>query len=382
MMLVKYDIRVAVAAAVMLWPMAVGALVIEVSNPLDFARDCEIVEVDAGLLPASPFVIRGVDGKEVPWQKTHDGKVVFPADVAAKGVSRYTLSEGIPSVVDTVTYGRIFPERLDDMSWENDWAAYRAYGPALQRTGERGYGYDVWTKSTSRPVLEKRYYDHMHRNLSFHADHGEGMDVYEVGQTLGGGTAALLDSEGRIVWPWCYERYEILDNGPLRFSVRLDYDGNPTRETRVISLDAGSPLNHVVVCWPDAQTGASAVFGFPLHRPVDADGAYTVGSYETQGIIAYADPTQGPVAENGEIFLGALTLDPDAVSVTSLFTEPKGNAVGQLLEKVPVGEGKAISYWFGSSWSKGKTPTFEEWTKLLERKLRMLRTPLVVKIKK
>ena len=58
----------------------------------------------------------------------------------------YTIAEGTPQPVDVVACGRQYPERLDDVAWENDRAAYRAYGPALQEKGERAFGYDIWTK--------------------------------------------------------------------------------------------------------------------------------------------------------------------------------------------------------------------------------------------
>ncbi len=69
------------------------------------------------------------------------------------------------------------------------------------------------------------------------------------------GTAALLDSAGNIVYPYCYESYEILDNGPLRFTVSLRYaplsvDGDSAViEERMISLDKGSWLNRTSVTY-------------------------------------------------------------------------------------------------------------------------------------
>ena len=51
-----------------------------VSNPLPQPRT-EMVEVEASSLPVAPFVIRDSRGSELPWQLTHDGKVIFPATV-------------------------------------------------------------------------------------------------------------------------------------------------------------------------------------------------------------------------------------------------------------------------------------------------------------
>lgn len=81
------------------------------------------------------------------------------------------------------------------------------YGPALQATGERAFGYDVWVKSVREPVVEARYAselnpetmeqiaklkktnpqaaDELYRSVSYHVDHGNGLDCYKVGPTLG-----------------------------------------------------------------------------------------------------------------------------------------------------------------------------------------------------
>ncbi|MBR3074647.1 MAG: DUF4861 family protein [Bacteroidales bacterium] len=104
-----------------------------------------------------------------------------------------------------VACGEIRADRLDDLIWENEYSGYRAFGPALQARGETAYGYDVFTKSVARPVMHERYEKALGpERLSFHHDHGDGMDSYGVGPTPGCGTAALVDTAG-IVYPWCWE---------------------------------------------------------------------------------------------------------------------------------------------------------------------------------
>ena len=63
----------------------------------------------------------------------------------------------------------------------------------------------------------------LQRAISYHIDHGYGMDCYAVGPTLGCGTAALMQGD-TIIYPYCYRTQEILDNGPLRFTVKLEFD--------------------------------------------------------------------------------------------------------------------------------------------------------------
>ena len=42
------------------------------------------------------------------------------------------------------------------------------------------------------------------KELSYHIDHGHGMDCYAVGPTLGAGVAALMVDDS-IIYPWCYK---------------------------------------------------------------------------------------------------------------------------------------------------------------------------------
>ena len=109
---------------------------------------------------------------------------------------------------------------MDDFIWENDKAGYRTYGPAMQKQGERVFGYDVFTKSVERPVMKDRFDKALYGNpkISFHIDHGDGMDAYGVGPILGCGADALVLENG-LVYPWCWTDYEILESGPLRFKV-------------------------------------------------------------------------------------------------------------------------------------------------------------------
>ena len=69
--------------------------------------------------------------------------LILPTSVKASSTATYTIKPGNPQPVDVISCGRVYPERVDDIAWENDRAAYRAYGPALQATGEKAYGYDV-----------------------------------------------------------------------------------------------------------------------------------------------------------------------------------------------------------------------------------------------
>ena len=111
--------------------------------------------------------------------------------------------------------------------------------------------------------------DELYKSVSYHVDHGNGLDCYKVGPTLGGGTAALMVND-TIVYPYCYKTFEVLDNGPLRFTVKLTYNplivnGDSVVETRLISLDAGSQLNKTVVTYDNLKETTPVVAGIVLH---------------------------------------------------------------------------------------------------------------------
>ncbi len=371
----------AVAAVI---PTAAAQSRIVVENALGTDRTGEIVETDASAITAGfgrDFVISAPDGTEVEWQITHDGKLIFPADVKASSKTIYSLSKGIPAKVTPKVYGRQFPERSDDMAWENDRAAYRAYGPTLQRSGERAFGYDIWTKCVDTLVLEQRFFDHNHRHLSFHEDHGKGMDVYAVGPTLGGGTAALISEKGDIVYPYCYKEYEVLDNGPLRFTVRLVY--NPLEvdadknvvETRLISLDRGSWLNKTTVRYDRLSAPATVAPGIVVHRHNPAGYLFSDDGH----VMSYADLTDNPDKGNGVIFVGAVMPEKADLTYTPL-PQRAGDAIGHILARTPYSPGTDFTYYWGSAWSKGGMPDQTVWQKTLERFSENLRTPLKVTV--
>ncbi|MDE5661411.1 MAG: DUF4861 domain-containing protein, partial [Muribaculaceae bacterium] len=159
----------------LLLPMALASCdsrhTIEVCNDSDIARNGEIAQVALSEIRKAvgqgSFVITDGESAEVPYQITYDSLVIFPATVAANSTVIYNVAPGVPSQVDTVACGAFYERRKDDLTWENDKAAYRAYGPALQASGERAFGYDVWTKSVGHPVVAKRSPDAFAKLASF-----------------------------------------------------------------------------------------------------------------------------------------------------------------------------------------------------------------------
>lgn len=385
---------------------------VTVTNPLAMERSNEMVEVSMetitnrlGLADTAQIVVLDADGQQVPYQITYDGKVIFPATIAANGAATYTIQTGTPKAFDVKACGKCYPERMDDMAWENDLVAFRAYGPALQAKGERGFGYDLFTKyNTTEPILEAMYAKELNketrakiaelkktdpkaaaelsRERSYHIDHGYGMDCYAVGPTLGAGVAALMVNDS-IIYPWCYKNQEILDNGPLRFTVKLEFTpltvkGDSTVvETRLITLDAGSHLNRTAVSYSNLKETLPIVAGIVLHEP---DGAVVADA--ANGYITYVDPTTGP--DNGKIFMGAAVPAVVKDAKTVLFSEQekkeRNNADGHVLAVSDYEPGSEYVYYWGFAWDKADIKTADAWNRYMADFAQKVRNPLTIKV--
>ena len=206
----KSKIFYALAFGLMLAPLSAdaGNVTITVSNS-DKVQRQELVEVSAqdvyaklGIKQGDKFIVKNALGQQVAYQVTYDGKLLIDASVRPGGTADFTVMPGEPKPMKTFVCGKQYPERVDDIAWENDRTAYRVYGPALQRTGEKAYGIDVWVKNTPDLEVEKRYATElsnhpkieelkkagktaeaveMEQETTYHFDHGYGLDCYKVG---------------------------------------------------------------------------------------------------------------------------------------------------------------------------------------------------------
>ena len=368
----------------------------------------EVVEIDAktvfeklAISGGRQFQVYNAVGQQVPYQITHDGKVLIDAAVRPNGTATFTIKKGTPNTFVNTCYGRMYPERVDDIAWENDRAAYRCYGPALQRTGERSFGNDVWVKNTPGLVVEQRYFIEdgskakiaalkqtdpaaakaLEMATTYHYDQGNGLDCYKVGPTLGCGTPALMLGDS-IVMPYCYKEYEILDNGPLRFSVRLVYNttsyktDNNVVENRILTLDKNSNFNKMTVWYDGLTVPADIASGISLHSE-DVDNVVLGKDF-----IQYADPTDNPKGQNFQIFVGALF--PNGVSETKkvMYANPVNGNAGHALGIVKDYKGgQKYTYYFGSAWSKYDCRTQAEWQERVNSALANIKTPLTVEVK-
>ena len=228
---------------------------------------------------------------------------------------------------------------------------------------------------------DKKAAQELANSISYHIDHGNGLDYYKVGPTLGAGTSALLSNDS-IVYPYCYKEYEILDNGPLRFTVKLVYnplkvkDNENIIETRLLSLDAGSQLNKITLSFANLNEPTPLVTGIVLHEPstdYQADAA--------NGYIAYADP-EDPT--NGQIFVGAVfpekLSDAKAVNFSEAEKKQRG-ADGHVLAYTTYAPGSEYTYYTGAGWSKWGFQNSTEWFNYVKEFAQKVKQPLQVTVK-
>ncbi len=409
---------------------------IVVNNPTA-AQRTELIEISmsdvkAKLAGATPkkgeaYIVKNKHGQQIGAQITHEGSLLIDASVRPHGSATYYVSIGKPYQQKVWATGALYKIRKDDIAWENDRCAYRVYGPALQKTGERSFGTDIWVKNTPDTVVYDRYIKDMNGNIqgdkidaqaralekqakaeknatqaaklkeqakalwakskevdittSFHLDHGNGLDPYRVGATLGLGAPGLMVGK-EMVLPYCYKTYRILDNGPLRFTVELTY--NPTQvgdmqnvvEHRIISLDKGSNFNKMTVWYDGLTTPTDFVTGFPIHEE-DTENKTLAKDY-----VSYADPTDNIEVNNSQVFVGVLF--PHGVDNTyyQLFDKKHDGATGHALGlKRALKNNEKYSYYFGAAWSKYDVRSYSEWQLRIQEYLSALKTPLQITLR-
>jgi len=257
--------------------------------------------------------------------------------------------------VQPKVFGRYVPERKDDFAWENEFAAWRMYGPALKAENPSN-GVDLWLKASPELVVDSFYYREHVLGLPYHINYGKGLDCYKVGHTCGaGGLIVLANGQTWIGGP--YDRWTILEQTTDKFVFRLEYDsllvdGHILQEAITITAEAGEPMNRAKVVLTGEYDGELLVGGgIYMHDTIDH---FEV--YEELGTVYYeedalSDKTAAKMnydfngsTSQGRIYLTVRT--PDA-TVTDIQD-------GNLIAVKPYSLGDTLTYFFGATWSEWK----------------------------
>jgi rhamnogalacturonyl hydrolase YesR len=270
-------------------------------------------------------------------------------------------------------HARLVPERKDDLAWENDKVAFRVYGPAL-RSGPEDSGIDIWCKRVSRPVIDKWYADELKRGISYHEDHGEGLDAYKVGDARGcGGLGLWID--GKLVISDTYLSAEIIWTGPevaefhtvYRYPVKLE--GKPLLEYRVTRLRLGERLCDITSTFSNQpnqrfrnlKRGAKIPHEVAIGLNAQDKGAAITLDAE-KGMIAIHEPLAGSGLGTGVL------VDPaTVVRTTRLPAADKDGKHEQALVIIRPDDQGRVSYRSGFAWgADGEITTQAAWLDYLK----------------
>jgi pectinesterase len=307
-------------------------------------------------------------------EKGRPAEVLFMASLGPNETKEFIIESSAAKMpaAEPLTDARYMPPR-QDVAWENDRSAHRIYGPALAK--ESNNGIDVWTKRVRYPIVEKWYRGDETpgaARISYHEDHGEGADFFDVGRSLGDGSCALIEGDS-LYQPGVFESYNILATGPFRAMFEVTYKpvrfrNLDIRETKRITLDAGSNLNKIEVTYRCDS--------------VQGDVPFAAGLVKRTGVKAYRNNDHCWVSlwgqttekeENGSLGTGIIVPKEP-------FDGIRENLI-HLLVLGKAGLGKTIMYYAGAGWTRsGDFKNADEWNQYLTAYAQGIESPLKISL--
>ncbi|MCG8581691.1 MAG: DUF4861 domain-containing protein [Bacteroidales bacterium] len=361
--------------------------IITVSNPTDKDRLIETVKVDlpehlSGL--TSLVIIDKESKKELLTQLVDENadklseSILFQVELKANETRQYILKEGklTVSAGDIKTFGRFVPERTDDFTWENDKVAFRVYGPTAQRMVEEGVkggtysgGVDCWLKKVDYSIIDKWYAGNTAEPGYYHIDHGEGLDNYHVGPSLGCGGTGVMHN-GELFTSKNYTAYKVLRNGPVETKFKLESasfgpDEQEVNQLKIGSIELGSNFTKFVIHVNGSETLTT---GITLH---DKTGVINVDEQACWG--DYWAPHAGEELGN------AIVINPKYYAgYSEVVSEEKDKS--HLLMHLKAIDGK-VEYYAGFAWSGSEQfAGKKEWHQHLKQFAQQIQSPLLISI--
>lgn len=290
-------------------------------------------------------------------------------------------------------YGRYVPERKDDFAWENEYAAFRMYGPALAPENPSN-GVDLWLKNSPALAIDTMYGRELKDDRPYHINYDGNLDCYKVGHTAGcGGLVVAVDAEdpgeyaGQLFVGGPYSTWEILEQTPDQFVFRLHYDSLQVAYARLeadvtITVEAGKMLNkaEVVLMCPAKIRLPKFYVGGGIYLHDGADSA-RMTNCEACGMIALAEDalSDKTAAQMNFDHNGSTTQGSNYIAVVTpgaTWQDILGEEGAQTYVSMKEYElGDTLTYYFGacwSEWSNGELsfPTDESWFNFVRNEVR------------
>lgn len=348
-------------------------------NALGFSRQAETVEVSVPTgIDLSHVQLQDEANTVIPFEAVGDTAIRFQAHIDKASTRGYTLSQGVPTTPQKLTYAAIKqPASRSDIAWENDITAYRMYSSVLlQNEPNTGNGVDLWVKKTSANII-----DAMYGLSNYHAESQYGVDAYSVnGKRLGvGGVSHVVN--GKLVVHAPHDACTITHNTALKSAFTLTYnaievDGVTYKKTLLVETTAGALLNKATVRYEPLSPGtaktirlAAAIYQHTDMSSVTTDGvAYTANP----GVAGWAEnKSEGTVTTANARFYQGIIM-PDEHATTEVIDH-------HLCLTVDYTPGTELVYYFGGGWSVFPEGTYscdDDWFAALDRFKQQLNTPL------
>ena len=235
----------------------------------------------------------------------------------------------------------IAANRLNDLMWENDRAAFRIYSRDLEAAEPpSSSGIDTWGKKVRVPFMVNQ----LGRN--YHADSGEGLDFYSVGTSRGAGGLGIWH-DNKLWTSRNYASHRVLQTGGKVASFEVAYAPWPVDvvrkvwEERRFTLPLGTNFTRMVSTIRSDRP-EDLLVGIGIHKfsTSRTPGKLTVDrEHGLMSVWSEGTPEQGAMGV-------AVLVDP------ALVADVKQDAENDLL-LIRVKPGKPFVYYAGSAWSHG-----------------------------
>jgi hypothetical protein len=317
--------------------------------------------------------------------------LVFQHDFAAGEKAATFTIEPVATQVPpypSKVFCRIVPDRLDDIAWENDRIAHRAYGASLElpiagpdQMPVGGSGIDVWSKRFPYFIID-RWYNKDHNAL--HTDTGEGLDMYDTGQARGDGGTGVWDGAALHV-SRDYRTAKVMANGPIRGVFELGFqpwdagNGVMVSEVKRYTMDAGRNLDSVEDTFTFTGTPELTIgIGLTVHTsPKETLSTTPLQNGDNHWLSLWEEfPRDGKLGT-------AVVLAPDVDFAGFARSQKNIPASASLrpdqLVLVKVKSGVPIHFWAGAGWDRsGQFTTNADWTSYVESWAQRVRGPVKV----
>ena len=252
-----------------------------------------------------------------------------------------------PATREAQAHVELAPYRYGDVLWENDRTAHRIYGHALEAAEPpSGSGIDAWGKSVRWPYMARQLH-----SGDQHAEHGEGLDFYDVRTGRGAGGLGIW-YDNKLWTSRNYRTVRILNPGPKIASFEVSYAPWPidvvrtVSETRRFTLPLGTNFTRMVSTIRSSKPGPLQV-GIGIGKRTTGAGKEEVLRDAAHGIVTvWSAPAEG----KGSMAV-AILFDPRSLI---RITEDSDNYLIILRER----PGVPFVYYSGAAWDRG--PDFRD----------------------